>query len=186
MTRRPFQRLHREVLVQNQWHLYCKDRYTQADGSEGVYYYIDMPGSCGVIPLFDDGTTALVREYRYLLGGDYWEFPIGGMKADETPLQVAQKELHEEAGLIAKTWIPIGRFSPYKGLSTEICHYFVAKDLSFDHQELEPSEQITVHRMPLAEARKLLVEQACGDGMSWCGLVMLDRFLAGESKRTSG
>jgi ADP-ribose pyrophosphatase len=154
-------------------------------GKQAGREYVEHPGAVMMIPLFDDGTTALVREYRYLLGGDYWEFPIGGMKAGETPLQVAQKELHEEAGLVAKTWIPIGRFSPYKGLSTEICHYFVAKDLSFDHQELEPSEQITVHRMPLAEARKLLVEQACGDGMSWCGLVMLDRYLAAESKRAS-
>jgi hypothetical protein len=50
--RRPFQRLQREVPVDNAWHRYCRDRYVQTDGSEGVYYYVDMAGSCASIPLF--------------------------------------------------------------------------------------------------------------------------------------
>lgn len=173
----PFRRLHREVLVQNPWHRYCKDRYTQQDGSEGVYYYVDMPGSCGSIPVFADGSTVLLRVYRYLLGGDFWEFPIGGMQPGEDPLQVAQKELREEAGLLGRQWTPLGRFAPYKGVSNEVCHYWLVRDLQQDHQELEPSERITVHRMPLAEARRLLVDQECSDGQSLSGLVLLDRWL---------
>ena len=30
----------REVLVDNPWHRYCRDRYVQRDGSEGTYYYV--------------------------------------------------------------------------------------------------------------------------------------------------
>ncbi|MGE3175615.1 MAG: NUDIX domain-containing protein [Planctomycetota bacterium] len=174
----PFQRLAREVLVDNPWHRYCKDRYTQRDGSEGVYYYVDMPGSCGSIPVFADGSTVLLRVHRYLLGADFWEFPIGGMKDGEDPLEVAKKELLEEAGLVADTWTPLGRFAPYKGVSNEICHYWLARDLRITEQELELSEQISVHRMPLAEARAKLVDQECSDGQSLSGLVLLDRWLA--------
>jgi 8-oxo-dGTP pyrophosphatase MutT (NUDIX family) len=174
----PFQRLSREILVDNPWHRYCKDRYTQADGSEGVYYYVDMPGSCGSIPVFADGSTVLLRVHRYLLGADFWEFPIGGMKAGEQPLGVAQKELLEEAGLQAAQWTPLGRFAPYKGVSNEICHYWLARDLTELQQQLEPSEQISVHRMPLAEARRRLIDQECSDGQSLSGLVLLDRWLA--------
>ncbi len=65
--RLPFTQLSREVLVDNPWHRYCLDRYTLRDGSEGRYFYIDMAGSCGVIPLFDDGSTVLVEVHRYLL-----------------------------------------------------------------------------------------------------------------------
>ena len=75
-----FRRLDREVLVDNAWHRYCRDRYVQRDGSEGDYYYVDMPGSCASIPVFDDGTMVLIKAHRYLLGIDLWEFPIGGMK----------------------------------------------------------------------------------------------------------
>ena len=178
MERRPFQRLQREVLVDNPWHRYCRDRYVQTDGSDGVYYYVDMPGSCAAIPVFADGSTMLLRVHRYLLGEDLWEFPIGGMKAGDDPLAVAKKELHEEAGLTADEWIPLGRFAPYKGASNEVCHFWFARQLREAAQDLEPSERITAHRLPFAEARRLIVEQECGDGQSLAGLALLDRWLA--------
>lgn len=173
----PFRRLRREVLVENPWHRYCRDRYVQADGSEGDYFFVDMPGSCGSIPVFEDGSTVLLRVYRYLLGAEFWEFPIGGMKAGEEPLAVAREELRQEAGLEGREWIPLGRFAPYKGVSNEICHYWLVRGLTVGAQELEPSEAITVHRMPLPDARALLVAQECGDGQSLSGLVLLDRWL---------
>jgi len=175
---RPFQRLSREILVDNPWHRYCLDRYTQTDGSEGRYYYIDMFGACGIIPLFADGTTAIVQVHRYLLDRVLWEFPIGGMDAGETPLQAAQKELRQETGLLAQDWQELGGFAPYKGVSNEITHFFLARDLSWTERELEPSEGITVHRMPLEEARQKILAQELGDGQSMAGLMLLDRFLA--------
>jgi len=173
----PMRRLHREVLVDNPWHRYCKDRYVQADGSEGVYYYVDMPGSCACIPVFPDGSTMLLQVDRYLLGRTLWEFPIGGMAAGEQPLAVAKKELREEAGLSADEWTELGRFAPYKGASNEVCHFFLARGLHTGAQDLEPSERITAHRLPFAEARRLLVGQELGDGQSMAGLLLFDRWL---------
>ena len=177
-AREPFSRLSHEVVVDNPWHRYCRDRYVQTDGSEGTYWYVDMPGSCATIPCHDDGSTLILRVHRYLLGRELWEFPIGGMKAGEEPLVVAQKELHEEAGVTAARWTPLGSFAPYKGVSTEVCHFFLARDLTVVQQQLEASERITVHRVPLAEARRLLCDQEPGDGQSMAGLLLLDRWLA--------
>jgi ADP-ribose pyrophosphatase len=178
MSSTPFERRSREVLVSNEWHRYCRDRYTRTDGSVGSYYYIDMRGACGVIPLFEDGTTAVLRVHRYLLDRTLWEFPIGGIEEGETPLDAAQKELRQEAGLLAAEWHAIGTFAPYKGVSNELTHFFVARGLTATAQQLEPSEAITVHRMRLAEARARIVEQEIGDGQSMAGLMLLDRFLA--------
>lgn len=173
-----FTRLSREVLVDNPWHRYCRDRYVQTDGSKGVYYYVDMPGSCATIPIFEDGSTVLLSVHRYLLGVDLWEFPIGGMLPGEEPLRVAQKELEEEAGLRAGEWTSLGKFAPYKGVSNEICHFWLARGLVQTHQDLEPSERISVHRMPLAEARERLLGQDLGDGQSMVGLLLLERWLS--------
>ena len=175
---RPFTQVGREVLVENSWHRYCRDRYVQRDGTEGSYYYVDMPGSSAAIPIFGDGTMVLVRVHRYLLGEDLWEFPIGGMRAGELPLDVAKKELREEAGLVASDWSPLGHFAPYKGVSNERCHFFLARGLEEVEQALESSEQISVHRMPIEEARRTLVGQECGDGQSMAGLLLLDRWIA--------
>lgn len=173
----PFQRLSSEVLVNNPWHRYCRDHYVRRDGSEGVYYYVDMPGSVGIIPLFEDGTTVLLRQHRYLLGVDLWEFPIGGMEPCSDKLAVAQRELAEEAGLAAATWTELGAFAPYKGVSNERCHFFLARGLTPVPAHPEPEESITIHRLPLLEARRRLLDQELGDGQSWAGLILLDRHL---------
>lgn len=180
--RLPFTRLSREVVVDNPWHRYCRDRYVQADGSDGVYHYIDMAGSCAAIPVFADGSTVLLRVHRYLLGTDLWEFPIGGMHPGDEPLPVAQRELREEAGLVAAEWTPLGRFAPYKGASNEICHFWLARGLHEVPQQLEASERISVHRLPFAEARRRLVDQEPGDGQSMAGLVLLDRWLGAGNR----
>jgi 8-oxo-dGTP pyrophosphatase MutT (NUDIX family) len=181
-AREPFRRLSREVLVDNPWHRYCRDRYVQADGSDGVYWYVDMPGSCAAIPWFDDGSTMLVRVHRYLLGRELWEFPIGGMRPGDDPLTVAQHELHEEAGLTARDWTPLGRFAPYKGVSNEVCWFFLARGITVGDQALEPSERIHPERLPFAEARRRLLEQELGDGQSMAGLLLFDRWLAAGNR----
>ena len=180
---RPFDTLARRVLVDHRWHRYCEDRYRRTDGSEGSYYYVDMPASVGIIPLFDDRTTILLRQYRYLLGVELWEFPIGGVDGDPARggepllLETGRRELREEAGVEAKRWDHLGCFSPYKGVSNERCHFYLARDLEVVGQELEPEESITPHRMSLAEARERLLQQTLPDGQSLCGLLLLDRFL---------
>ena len=173
----PFTRLDREVVVDNPWHRYCHDRYVLADGSVGDYWYVDMAGSCAVIPWFEDGSTVLIEVERYLLGRKLWEFPIGGMRPGEQPLPVAQRELLEETGMTASRWDALGHFAPYKGASNELCHFFVARDLTVGEQRLEASERITVHRFPFAEARRRLVDQECGDGQSMAGLLLFERWL---------
>ena len=177
----PFTRLSRRVLVESSWHRYCQDRYVRADGSEGAYYYVDMPGSCGIVPLWEDGTTVLLRTWRYLLGGWIWEFPIGGMEAGDDPRSAAERELEEETGLRARTWHELGEFAPYKGVSNELCRFFLARDLEQAQAHPEPEEAITVHRMTLDEARVRLLANQPLDGQSLCGLLLLERFL-GESR----
>ena len=177
--RTPFSRLSREVLVENGWHRYCRDRYVRRDGTDGEYFYVDMPGAVGIIPRFDDGSTLLGRQYRYVLERWLWEFPIGGMKDGEDRLEVAEKELREEAGLLATRWTHLGSFAPYKGVSSELTHFFLAEDLTEVGQRLEPEEDIQLERLPMAAARERLLSQEVGDGQSWGGLLLLDRHLRG-------
>lgn len=49
----------------------------------------------GIILVRDDGRVFWARRaYR-----DGWQFPQGGMRSDETPLEAMYRELHEETGL---------------------------------------------------------------------------------------
>lgn len=174
----PFRTLKSDVLVENPWHRYKLDLYVRADGTEGRYFYIDMPGSVGIIPLFEDGTTILCRQHRYLFGHDLFEFPIGGVERGHGIQETGERELREEAGLVAGRMDHLGQFAPYKGVSNERCHFYLARDLTEVGQQLEPEERIEALRMPLAEARERLMAQELLDGQSMCGLMLLDRYFA--------
>lgn len=177
-----FERIAREVIVDNAWHRYCVDRYRLPGGAEGRYYYIDMPGSCGIIPIFDDGSTLLVKVMRYLLGFSLWEFPIGGMKDGQERVACAHAELREEAGYVAKHLELLGSFAPYKGVSNEICHFFLARDLTHVGQTLDPSEEISVRRLSLEDAEEILMGQDILDGQSISGLMLLKRYIQSHGK----
>ena len=127
----------------------------------------------------EDTPARWISKYGSVTFNQYGrEFPIGGMVEGERPADAARKELREEAGLLAEDLQALGSFAPYKGVSNELTHFFLARDLTRTAQELEPSEGITVHVMPLAEARARILEQEVGDGQSLAGLMLLDRFLA--------
>jgi len=49
----------------------------------------------GIILLKDDGRVFWARR----VGRDGWQFPQGGMRSDETPLEAMYRELQEETGL---------------------------------------------------------------------------------------
>jgi putative (di)nucleoside polyphosphate hydrolase len=51
----------------------------------------------GIILLKDDGRVFWARR----VGRDGWQFPQGGMRSDETPIEAMYRELEEETGLHA-------------------------------------------------------------------------------------
>ncbi len=61
------------------------------------------PGSTGIVPLFDDGTIAMVSQYRHPIGDYLLEIPAGTMEHCESPLNCAKRELEEKVGLDALT-----------------------------------------------------------------------------------
>jgi ADP-ribose pyrophosphatase len=174
---KPFTTLRSEVLVRNEWHSYCKDRYVGTDGGEADYYYVDMPGSAGCIPVLEDGRVAMVEVTRYLLSRKLLELPIGGMKRGEDPEAVALKETVEETGYRPRRMTRLGSFAPYKGASNEVCHFYLGEDLERVGQDLESTEEIAVKLVPLREVRRLLLSSELGDGQSLVGWLYLEKFL---------
>ena len=58
-------------------------------------------GSAVIVPVFDDGTVALVRQYRHPVVRYLLEAPAGTLDDGERPEVGAERELKEELGLVA-------------------------------------------------------------------------------------
>ena len=130
-----------------------RDRVRLPDGEAAVREWIDHPGAAAVVPLFADGTTLLLRQFRYAARRTFWEVPAGKLDAPgEAPSAVAARELEEETGYRAGRLHDLGALYPAIGYSNEQIHFFLAEDLTEGRQALGAEEFIEVVRLPLAEA----------------------------------
>lgn len=105
---------------------------------------VEHPGAVVIAALDDAGRVALARQYRHAVGKDLLEFPAGGLEPNEQPLPAAQRELREEVGLEADTWIPLGSFFSSPGFLHEELHAFLATGLATTEQDLDDDEEIEV------------------------------------------
>src|SRR5512132_1665748 len=62
---------------------------------------VHHPGSAVIVPVFSDGTIALVRQYRHPAVRYLLEFPAGTLNRGEAPEEGAARELEEELGFVA-------------------------------------------------------------------------------------
>ena len=113
---------------------------------------VEAPSSSLIVPLFDDGTTVLIRQWRYAWAGTSWEAPAGTCEEGEDPLACARRELAEEAGIEAREWVSLGRVRPM-AYGTQTQHLFLARDLTRVERTPDDTERdIVVRELPLREA----------------------------------
>ena len=63
-----------------------RDRVSLPDGSITHREFIRHPGAVVILPLFDDGTVLLERQFRYPLDRVFIEYPAGKIDAGEEHL----------------------------------------------------------------------------------------------------
>lgn len=130
-----------------------RDQAEMPDGSTAVREWIDHPGASAIVPLFDDGQTLLIRQFRYPSRRVFWEVPAGKLDQDGEPADdVAARELEEETGWRAHRFDKVGLSYPCIGYSNEIIHFYVARDLERGQQALDAHEFMEVERMPFEKA----------------------------------
>jgi 8-oxo-dGDP phosphatase len=90
------------------------------------------PGAVAVLAMDDADRVLMIRQYRHPVGHLLWEIPAGLRDvAGETAWDTARRELLEEAGYRARSWLLLADYYPSPGFSTERLRIFLARDLEF-------------------------------------------------------
>jgi len=119
------------------------------------------PGGAAVVALDASECTCLLRQFRHAAGGWIDELPAGKLDGGEPPLECAQRELAEEAGVTARRWDKLGEYFSSPGVFTEIIHLYLARDLVATTAQPEEHEVFEARWIPLDEA----VERAASGGI---------------------
>jgi len=99
------------------------------DGRKATWEKVRHPGAVGMVPLHDDDTVEMVRQYRNATGGVLLEIPAGKLDREERPEECARRELAEEVGYRAREVIKLAEFYNSPGYSGEYFHLYLCRGL---------------------------------------------------------
>jgi 8-oxo-dGTP pyrophosphatase MutT (NUDIX family) len=151
MPKHPLLTLKSSTVFQTRWFKLEEDQVQKiGDGTDFTYTYLSVAPSVMVVAIDSDGRIVIVRQYRYPTRRYSYELPGGG-SGGEPPKKAALRELQEETGFRAASIEKLGEFVTYCGLADEICHVLLATDLTPGRQELDKSEDISVHAVAYPE-----------------------------------
>jgi ADP-ribose pyrophosphatase len=117
---------------------------------------VDHTGAVAIVALDEDDRVLLIQQYRHPIRHRDWELPAGLLDIEgEEPLRAAQRELAEEADLVADGWEPLLSTFTTPGGSNEVVHFFLATGLSAApdvHARTDEEADIRIEWVPLSEA----------------------------------
>lgn len=129
-------------------------------------------GSAVIIPVFADGTVALVRQYRHAAGKSLLEICAGTLNAGEDPEVGAIRELEEEIGVKAGKVEKLTEFYVSPGFLTEKMFVYLATELTETQQNLEEDELLTIERHSFPALFEMIRNGEIEDAKSIAGVIL--------------
>jgi ADP-ribose pyrophosphatase len=144
--------------------------------SEGEKTYarevVHHPGSAVIVPVFDDGTIALVRQYRHPAVRYLLEAPAGTLRRGEAPEEGAKRELEEELGVVSGRLEKLSEFFVSPGFCEEKMWVYLATELTETKQQLDDDEILAVVRIPFSQALSMITTGEIEDAKTIIGVML--------------
>lgn len=157
-----------------------KDTVTLPDGSRSEREFIRHPGAVVILPVLDDGSILLERQYRYPLDQVFYEFPAGKIDAGEDHLDCAKRELREETGYTATDWRFVCTIHNAIAYSDEHLEIFLARGLVAGESALDDGEFLETMTASVDELLQWVREGKITDVKTVIGSFWLEKILSGR------
>ena len=156
------------------------------DGRTVRWESVKHPGAVGMVPLRDDGSVLMVRQYRHEVRGVLLEIPAGKLDQGEEPIECARRELAEEVGMKAAETVLLSEFYNSPGYSNERFFIYVCTGLSEAPGAPDPDEFLDVVTLPLEDGLAMIADGRIRDAKSIIGLTLARAFRRGDTGPFSG
>ncbi|MBO5059298.1 MAG: NUDIX hydrolase [Clostridia bacterium] len=136
-------------------------------------------GGVGVIAVDEDKNVLMVEQYRKPYDEMVLEIPAGKLEPCEDPFDAGKRELAEETGYTAKDYTFLGKFYPTPGYCSEIIYLYLAENLSYVGQNLDPDEFVEVKKIPLDTLVKMVMDNEVFDAKTVVAILKADKIING-------
>lgn len=157
-----------------------RDVVRQPDGGVAVREFIRHPGAVVILPLFEDGTVLLERQFRYPVDQVFIEFPAGKIDPGEDTLACAKRELQEETGYTASNWQFVCTIHNALGYCDEHLEIFIARGLTEGESRLDEGEFIETFRASLSDVLDWVQTGRITDVKTVIGTFWLEKICGGQ------
>jgi len=137
-------------------------------------------GAVIIVPMKDDKTVLLVREYAAGLHKYEIGLPKGRLEPNESVLDGAQREMKEEIGFGATELIELARLSLAPGYMTHITRVVLARGLYPEKLPGDEPEELEVVPWPIDDLLAITAREDCTEGRTIAALYIARDFLAAE------
>ena len=157
-----------------------RDTVRLPDGKQSKREYIRHPGAVVILPLFEDGSVLLERQFRYPLNDVFIEFPAGKIDPGEDPLVCAKRELQEETGYTASDWRFVCTIHNAIAYSDEHLDIFIARGLTAGERKLDEGEFLETFTATVPEMLEWIRAGKITDVKTVIGTFWLEKIANGE------
>lgn len=172
-----FERLARETVYEG-YSTVHRDRVRFPSGEEGIREVVEHLDAVAVVPVMEDGSVLLLRQYRHPHERYVLEIPAGKRDVDgEPPEDAARRELREEVGHDAGRLEHLITFLNSAGWSTEATAVYLGTELTESEaaEGFEPhgeEAEMEIVRIPLDDAVAEAKAGAIVDAKTVIGLLL--------------
>jgi len=145
-----------------------KAEITLPSGRKKERVVVHPGGAVAILPVEGDDCY-LIRQFRFAINDYILEAPAGTIDAGEEPHETAYRELIEETGMKAETFIPKGWIYTSPGYTDERIWLYVASGLSPSSEyQMDDDEDIEVVRTPIADLAAMIADGRIVDAKTIC------------------
>lgn len=152
------------------------DEVELASGRRTTREVVEHPGAVAILA-WDGARLAMVRQWRHATGDALLELPAGTLEPGEAPLATAKRELAEEVGRAAGTWVAGPVYFTAPGFCTELMHTYLATDLTDASAAADDDEELEPSWLSLDDALSAIDGGAVRDAKTIVGVLWLARRL---------
>lgn len=143
---------------------------------------VEHPGGVTILPVDEDGSCYMVRQFRYPFGRMMLEAPAGKLEYGEDHRECAVRELSEETGFTADELVYLGGCCTSPGFSTEVLHIYLALGLHAGECHPDQDEFLNVEKIPLHELSRMVMAGEIDDAKTIVAVLKAEKYLAERKK----